>query len=162
MHTIPPRPTTIFDFILVSAFLFSNFGSGIYYVFNSILVDSLAWSKIRANLPWLVDAGGCVLLDTCVSLLTHSKILRKDCEFHLAYVFPYLIVNLDKMSPVVFHFFCRTLMSWLDTASIRLLSLPEAPSSGGQATKLQWSLDSNETCWLRHLLSWIFHCFCLC
>ncbi|KAG6771093.1 hypothetical protein POTOM_022439 [Populus tomentosa] len=66
-------------------FVFALVGNITYVA--SILVDSLAWSKIRANLPWLVDAGGCVLLDTCVSLLTHN------------------------------------------TASIRLLSLPEAPSS---------------------------------
>ncbi|KAK3446482.1 hypothetical protein EUGRSUZ_A02167 [Eucalyptus grandis] len=34
----------------------------------SILVRSLDWSKIRPNLPWLVDAAGCVLLDILVSL----------------------------------------------------------------------------------------------
>lgn len=35
--------------------------------FCSILVSSLDWSNIRPNLPWLVDAGGCVLLDAFVS-----------------------------------------------------------------------------------------------
>ncbi|THG07824.1 hypothetical protein TEA_002049 [Camellia sinensis var. sinensis] len=34
------------------------------FVPSIILVSSLEWSKISANLPWLVDAGGCVLLDT--------------------------------------------------------------------------------------------------
>ncbi|KAF7852217.1 hypothetical protein BT93_L5367 [Corymbia citriodora subsp. variegata] len=34
----------------------------------SILVSSLDWSDIRPNLPWLVDAAGCVLLDILVSL----------------------------------------------------------------------------------------------
>lgn len=34
----------------------------------SILVSSLDWSRISPNLPWLVDAGGCVLLDSFVSL----------------------------------------------------------------------------------------------
>jgi solute carrier family 66 (lysosomal lysine-arginine transporter), member 1 len=28
------------------------------------------WSKLRPNLPWLVDAGGCVLLDFFVSFTT--------------------------------------------------------------------------------------------
>ncbi|KAG6743607.1 hypothetical protein POTOM_052306 [Populus tomentosa] len=49
-------------------FVFALIGNITYVA--SILVDSVAWPKIRANLPWLVDAGGCVLLDTCVSLLT--------------------------------------------------------------------------------------------
>ncbi|XP_028083757.1 lysosomal amino acid transporter 1-like [Camellia sinensis] len=40
-------------------------GGNITYV-ASILVSSLEWSKISANLPWLVDAGGCVLLDTFI------------------------------------------------------------------------------------------------
>lgn len=35
--------------------------------FCSILVNSVEWSKIRPNMPWLVDAGGCVLLDAFVS-----------------------------------------------------------------------------------------------
>lgn len=47
-------------------FVFALVGNITYVA--SILVDSVAWSKIRANLPWLVDAGGCVLLDTCILL----------------------------------------------------------------------------------------------
>ncbi|KAJ6864151.1 hypothetical protein NC651_034862 [Populus alba x Populus x berolinensis] len=47
-------------------FVFALIGNITYVA--SILVDSVAWSKIRANLPWLVDAGGCVLLDTCILL----------------------------------------------------------------------------------------------
>ncbi|KAI9121518.1 hypothetical protein K1719_008551 [Acacia pycnantha] len=42
-------------------FLFALVGNGTYVA--SILVRSLEWSKIRPNLPWLVDAAGCVLLD---------------------------------------------------------------------------------------------------
>ncbi|XP_039155203.1 probable vacuolar amino acid transporter YPQ1 [Eucalyptus grandis] len=34
----------------------------------SILVSSLDWSKIRPNLPWLVESSGCALLDIFVSL----------------------------------------------------------------------------------------------
>lgn len=37
-------------------------------LFCSIVVNSLEWSKIRPNLPWLVDAGGCMFLDIFVSL----------------------------------------------------------------------------------------------
>ncbi|KAJ6304375.1 hypothetical protein OIU77_018106 [Salix suchowensis] len=47
-------------------FVFALIGNITYVA--SILVDSMAWSKIRANLPWIVDAGGCVLLDTCILL----------------------------------------------------------------------------------------------
>lgn len=42
-------------------FLFAVIGNATYVA--SIVVISLDWSKIRPNLPWLVDAGGCVLLD---------------------------------------------------------------------------------------------------
>ncbi|KAJ6332263.1 hypothetical protein OIU76_010617 [Salix suchowensis] len=47
-------------------FVFALVGNITYVA--SILVNSLAWSKIRANQPWLVDAGGCALLDTCILL----------------------------------------------------------------------------------------------
>ncbi|KAK7286629.1 hypothetical protein RJT34_21765 [Clitoria ternatea] len=42
-------------------FLFALIGNATYVA--SILVSSLDWSKLEPNLPWLVDAGGCVLLD---------------------------------------------------------------------------------------------------
>ncbi|KAK2363135.1 PQ-loop repeat family protein / transmembrane family protein [Trifolium repens] len=42
-------------------FVFALIGNSTYVA--SILVRSLDWSTIRPNLPWLVDAGGCVLLD---------------------------------------------------------------------------------------------------
>ncbi|KAK6942097.1 PQ-loop repeat [Dillenia turbinata] len=45
-------------------FIFALIGNGTYVA--SILVNSLDWSKIRPNLPWLVDAAGCVLLDTFI------------------------------------------------------------------------------------------------
>ncbi|KAL2502081.1 PQ-loop repeat family protein/transmembrane family protein [Forsythia ovata] len=48
-------------------FVFAIVGNATYVA--SILVSSLQWSKIRPNLPWLVDAGGCVLLDTFVSFV---------------------------------------------------------------------------------------------
>lgn len=37
------------------------------FCFCSILVSSLEWSRIRPNLPWLVESGGCFLLDSFVS-----------------------------------------------------------------------------------------------
>ncbi|PKU76375.1 hypothetical protein MA16_Dca000978 [Dendrobium catenatum] len=46
-------------------FIFALMGNSTYV--GSILVNSLEWSKIKPNLPWLVDAGGCVLLDAFVS-----------------------------------------------------------------------------------------------
>jgi hypothetical protein len=46
-------------------FMFALVGN-ITYV-GSILVRSTEWSQLKPNLPWLVDAGVCVLLDTFVS-----------------------------------------------------------------------------------------------
>ncbi|CAH9134848.1 unnamed protein product [Cuscuta epithymum] len=45
-------------------FMFALFGNITYVA--SILVSSLDWSKIGPNMPWLVDASGCVLLDTFI------------------------------------------------------------------------------------------------
>ncbi|XP_057728766.1 uncharacterized protein LOC130944452 [Arachis stenosperma] len=42
-------------------FLFALVGNSAYVA--SILVRSLDWSQIRPNLPWVVESGGCVLLD---------------------------------------------------------------------------------------------------
>lgn len=45
-------------------FIFALIGNATYV--GSILVNSLEWSKIGPNMPWLVDAGGCVLLDAFI------------------------------------------------------------------------------------------------
>ncbi|KAL4283308.1 hypothetical protein GQ457_16G019930 [Hibiscus cannabinus] len=45
-------------------FIFALVGNSTYVA--SILVRSMDWSRIQPNLPWLVDAGGCVLLDTFI------------------------------------------------------------------------------------------------
>ncbi|KAM5550500.1 hypothetical protein ABKV19_027584 [Rosa sericea] len=42
-------------------FIFAIVGNATYVA--SIVVNSLEWSKIRPNLAWLVDAGGCMFLD---------------------------------------------------------------------------------------------------
>ncbi|XP_024031088.1 lysosomal amino acid transporter 1 homolog [Morus notabilis] len=47
-------------------FFFAVVGNSTYVA--SILVNSMDWSVIRPNLPWLVDAGGCVLLDFFILL----------------------------------------------------------------------------------------------
>ncbi|XP_066306081.1 uncharacterized protein [Miscanthus floridulus] len=47
-------------------FTFALVGNSTYV--GSILVHSMDWSKLRPNLPWLVDAGGCVLLDSFIIL----------------------------------------------------------------------------------------------
>ncbi|KAE9612545.1 hypothetical protein Lalb_Chr06g0174231 [Lupinus albus] len=45
-------------------FLFALVGNGTYIA--SILVRSLNWSRISPNLPWLVESGGCFLLDSFI------------------------------------------------------------------------------------------------
>ncbi|KAI3514450.1 hypothetical protein L1887_12859 [Cichorium endivia] len=45
-------------------FVFALFGNSTYVA--SILVSSLEWSKIHPNLPWVVEASGCVMLDTFI------------------------------------------------------------------------------------------------
>nr|KYP64049.1 putative membrane protein YOL092W family [Cajanus cajan] len=50
-------------------FLFALIGNATYVA--SILVISMDWSKIGPNFPWLVDAGGCVLLDFFVSFFIY-------------------------------------------------------------------------------------------
>lgn len=57
----------IYDLIIMHPDYDSLFMQMITYFCRSILVNSLDWNKIRPNLPWLVDAGGCVLLDSLVS-----------------------------------------------------------------------------------------------
>ncbi|KAL9247099.1 hypothetical protein vseg_020565 [Gypsophila vaccaria] len=47
-------------------FIFALLGNTTYVA--SILVNSLDWSRIMPNMPWLVDAGGCALLDTFILL----------------------------------------------------------------------------------------------
>lgn len=42
-----------------------------FTVYCSILVRNTEWDKIKANMPWLLDAVACVLLDLFVSFLTH-------------------------------------------------------------------------------------------
>ncbi|ONK54838.1 uncharacterized protein A4U43_UnF10800 [Asparagus officinalis] len=45
-------------------FMFALMGNATYV--GSILVNSMDWSTIRPNMPWLVDAAGCVLLDAFI------------------------------------------------------------------------------------------------
>ncbi|KAI4386612.1 hypothetical protein MLD38_004530 [Melastoma candidum] len=42
-------------------FLFAIVGNTTYVA--SILLKNMQWSQVRPNLPWLVDAGGCIVLD---------------------------------------------------------------------------------------------------
>ncbi|CAO2203141.1 unnamed protein product [Urochloa humidicola] len=59
-------------------FTFALVGNSTYV--GSILVNSLEWSKLRPNLPWLVDAGGCVLLDSFIILQFLYFHYRKQTE----------------------------------------------------------------------------------
>nr|XP_043622719.1 uncharacterized protein LOC122594308 [Erigeron canadensis] len=45
-------------------FIFALVGNSTYVA--SILVSSMEWSKIHPNLPWVVEASGCVMLDTFI------------------------------------------------------------------------------------------------
>ncbi|XP_062111836.1 uncharacterized protein LOC133823210 isoform X2 [Humulus lupulus] len=45
-------------------FVFALVGNATYVA--SILVNNMGWSRIKPNLPWLVDAAVCVLLDTFI------------------------------------------------------------------------------------------------
>ncbi|XP_024964124.1 uncharacterized protein LOC112504417 [Cynara cardunculus var. scolymus] len=45
-------------------FMFALLGNSTYVA--SILVSTLEWSKIKPNLPWLIESSGCMLLDTFI------------------------------------------------------------------------------------------------
>ncbi|XP_076946612.1 vacuolar histidine transporter YPQ3-like [Bidens hawaiensis] len=45
-------------------FVFALLGNSTYVA--SILVSSMEWSKIQPNLPWVVEASGCIMLDTFI------------------------------------------------------------------------------------------------
>ncbi|KAA8516301.1 hypothetical protein F0562_016594 [Nyssa sinensis] len=57
-------------------FTFALVGNATYVA--SILASSLDWFKIKPNLPWLVDAGGCVLLDTFILIQFIYYNYRRD------------------------------------------------------------------------------------
>ncbi|CAN8317784.1 unnamed protein product [Cochlearia groenlandica] len=57
-------------------FFFALVGNMTYVA--SILVNSVEWLKIAPNLPWLVDAGGCVVLDFLILLQFFHFRCRKN------------------------------------------------------------------------------------
>ncbi|KAL4278841.1 hypothetical protein GQ457_03G024310 [Hibiscus cannabinus] len=61
-------------------FVFALVGNSTYVA--SILVRSMDWSRIQPNLPWLVDAGGCVLLDAfiVIQIIYFYKWAAPDAE----------------------------------------------------------------------------------
>ncbi|WOL14706.1 seven transmembrane protein 1-like [Canna indica] len=63
-------------------FFFALTGNVTYV--GSILVKSLDWSRIEPNLPWLVDAGGCVILDAFILIqfayFYHQKHKQPESE----------------------------------------------------------------------------------
>ncbi|KAK3159928.1 hypothetical protein QOZ80_1BG0052860 [Eleusine coracana subsp. coracana] len=64
-------------------FTFALLGNSTYV--GSILVNSLDWSKLKPNLPWLVDAGGCILLDFFIILqflYFHYRKRREPTDEH--------------------------------------------------------------------------------
>nr|XP_043615679.1 seven transmembrane protein 1-like [Erigeron canadensis] len=57
-------------------FIFALVGNSAYVY--SILVSSMEWSKINPNLPWVVEATGCVMLDTFILIQFVYFRHRKD------------------------------------------------------------------------------------
>ncbi|XP_071710065.1 vacuolar lysine transporter YPQ1-like [Rutidosis leptorrhynchoides] len=65
-------------------FIFALIANATYV--GSILVRSTEWSKIKANLPWLLDAAACVALDTFIIMqYVYYKYMRRrndDVEYY--------------------------------------------------------------------------------
>ncbi len=58
-------------------FIFAIIGNAAYVA--SIVVRSLEWRKLRPNMPWLVDATVCVLLDCLIlAQFVYYKIRKHD------------------------------------------------------------------------------------
>lgn len=57
-------------------FLFALIGNAAYV--GSIIVKSLDWEKLKPNMPWLVDAAVCVLLDIFILVQFIYYRTRKD------------------------------------------------------------------------------------
>ncbi|KAJ7296748.1 hypothetical protein O6H91_Y101000 [Diphasiastrum complanatum] len=65
-------------------FVFALLGNVTYV--GSILVRTVDWSRLKPNLPWLVDAGICVVLDLCIllqCLYYYAKARRSDDDYEL-------------------------------------------------------------------------------
>ncbi|GLJ24495.1 hypothetical protein SUGI_0467800 [Cryptomeria japonica] len=58
-------------------FIFALFGNATYV--GSILVRTLDWEKLKPNMPWLIDAAVCVLLDFFILVqFIYYKVRRTD------------------------------------------------------------------------------------
>ncbi|KAG0554551.1 hypothetical protein KC19_12G099600 [Ceratodon purpureus] len=65
-------------------FTFALIGNLTYV--GSILVRSMAWSQLKPNLPWLVDAVVCVLLDSFVSFHDHIIFWLYMCTYEFSFL----------------------------------------------------------------------------
>ena len=61
----------------ISMFTLAVVGNATYMA--SILARSTAWSRVKPNLPWLVDAGACLLMDAVI-LGQHAAYAANDRE----------------------------------------------------------------------------------
>lgn len=61
----------------VSMFTLAAVGNATYMA--SILARSTAWSRVKPNLPWLVDAGACLLMDAVI-LGQHAAYRRAETD----------------------------------------------------------------------------------
>ncbi|XP_076909767.1 vacuolar histidine transporter YPQ3-like [Bidens hawaiensis] len=59
-------------------FVFALLGNSTYVA--SILVSSMEWSKIQPNLPWVVEASGCIMLDTFIlTQFVYFRLRKHKC-----------------------------------------------------------------------------------
>ncbi|XP_076925104.1 vacuolar arginine/histidine antiporter YPQ2-like [Bidens hawaiensis] len=69
-------------------FIFALVANATYV--GSILVRSTEWSKIKANMPWLLDAAACVALDAFIIMqYVYYRYLRRrndNVEYHADYI----------------------------------------------------------------------------
>lgn len=73
-------------------FIFALVANATYV--GSILVRSTEWSKIKANMPWLLDAAACVALDSFIILqYVYYRYLRKRNDEEEGYYVDYSEAN---------------------------------------------------------------------
>lgn len=84
-------------------FIFALVANATYV--GSILVRTTEWDSIKANLPWLLDAIVCVLLDLFVSFLTifTAQLWKCHCHFHWV-LFCYLDSKKKKSKQIILQY----------------------------------------------------------
>lgn len=65
-----PFLASVFQSAIMMKLKLSNILTLLFWHVCSILVRTTEWESIRANMPWLLDAIGCVALDLFVSFIS--------------------------------------------------------------------------------------------